>query len=75
MRLKIYQFEAPSTRAAWYKSTGMVSSLAMRRRTTNGVVFHTSTKTAAFSAQNGLPPEEFYADAFTSEADLAKAAS
>jgi CDP-4-dehydro-6-deoxyglucose reductase len=28
-----------------------------------------------FSAQNGLPPEEFYADAFTSEADLAKAAS
>ncbi|MNT78195.1 CDP-6-deoxy-L-threo-D-glycero-4-hexulose-3-dehydrase reductase [compost metagenome] len=28
-----------------------------------------------FSAQNGLPPEEFYADAFTSEADLAKAGS
>ncbi|MNN83116.1 CDP-6-deoxy-L-threo-D-glycero-4-hexulose-3-dehydrase reductase [compost metagenome] len=28
-----------------------------------------------FSVQNGLPPEEFYADAFTSEADLAKAAS
>lgn len=28
-----------------------------------------------FSAQNGLPPEEFYADAFTSEADLAKAAT
>ena len=27
-----------------------------------------------FSAQRGLPPEEFYADAFTSEADLAKAA-
>lgn len=28
-----------------------------------------------FSAQNGLPPEEFYADAFTSEADLARAAT
>ena len=28
-----------------------------------------------FSTQCGLPPEEFYADAFTSEADLAKAAT
>src|SRR3954466_360480 len=47
---------APSTRAAFTTSAGIATSPASRTSATNGVVFHTSTRMAAWSAGVRLPP-------------------
>ena len=50
---KVRSGEAPSTRAARARSSGMDCSPASRSRATNGVVFQTSTRIAACSASAG----------------------
>jgi hypothetical protein len=48
---------APSTRAAFTTSAGIATSPASRTSATKGVVFHTSTRMAAWSAGRGEPSQ------------------